>query len=76
MPSGLLVAVTAHISTDVAAVPLLWVLPLALFLLTFVLVFSSKPMVPAGPLPLLQVVGTALTLGSLVFRSISGSASR
>src|SRR4051812_42044631 len=29
VPSGLLVAVTAHISTDVAAVPLLWVLPLA-----------------------------------------------
>src|SRR5215813_1549260 len=36
VPAGLLVAVTAHISTDVAAVPLLWVLPLALYLLTFV----------------------------------------
>src|SRR6266568_2353396 len=33
VPAGLLVAVTAHISTDVAAVPLLWVLPLALYLL-------------------------------------------
>ena len=40
VPSGLLVAVTAHISTDVAAVPLLWVIPLALYLLTFVIVFS------------------------------------
>src|SRR5882757_4364929 len=40
VPSGLLVAVTAHISIDVAAVPLLWVLPLALYLLTFVIVFS------------------------------------
>src|SRR5262249_34639060 len=40
VPSGLLVAVTAHISTDVAAVPLLWVVPLALYLLTFVLVFA------------------------------------
>ena len=39
VPSGLLVAVTAHISTDVAAVPLLWVLPLSLYLLTCVLVF-------------------------------------
>src|SRR5258708_23497683 len=28
VPSGLLIAVTAHISTDVAAAPLLWVLPL------------------------------------------------
>ncbi len=43
VPSGLLVAVTAHISTDVAAVPLLWVIPLALYLLTFVIVFSRRP---------------------------------
>ena len=35
VPSGLLVAVTAHISVDVAAAPFLWVVPLALFLLTF-----------------------------------------
>jgi hypothetical protein len=46
VPSGLLVAVTAHISTDVAAVPLLWVLPLALYLLTFVIVFSRRPIIP------------------------------
>jgi spermidine synthase len=41
VPSGLLVALTAHLSTDVAAVPLLWVVPLALFLLTFVLAFRE-----------------------------------
>ena len=46
VPAGLLVAVTAHISTDVAAVPLLWVLPLALYLLTFVIVFQSQPIIP------------------------------
>ena len=46
VPAGLLVAVTAHISTDVAAVPLLWVLPLALYLLTFVIVFARRPIVP------------------------------
>jgi hypothetical protein len=46
VPSGLLVAVTAHISTDVAAVPLLWVIPLALYLLTFVIVFSRNPIIP------------------------------
>jgi hypothetical protein len=44
--AGLLVAVTAHISTDVAAVPLLWVLPLALYLLTFVIVFARRPIIP------------------------------
>jgi hypothetical protein len=46
VPSGLLVAVTAHISTDVAAVPLLWVIPLALYLLTFVIIFARRPPIP------------------------------
>ncbi len=46
VPSGLLIAVTAHISIDVAAVPLLWVLPLALYLLTFVIVFARRPVIP------------------------------
>ena len=45
VPSALLVAVTAHLSTDVAAAPFLWVMPLALFLLTFVLVFRDKALV-------------------------------
>ena len=43
VPSAGLVAVTAHMSTDIAAAPFLWVAPLALYLLTFVIVFS-----PAG----------------------------
>jgi hypothetical protein len=46
VPSALLVAVTAHISTDIAAVPLLWVTPLALYLLTFVIAFARRPIVP------------------------------
>jgi hypothetical protein len=40
VPSSLMLGVTTHITTDVAAVPLLWVAPLALYLLTFALVFS------------------------------------
>ena len=46
VPSGLLVAVTAHISTDVAAVPLLWVVPLALYLLSFIIVFARRQVIP------------------------------
>ena len=46
VPSGLLIAVTAHISTDVAAVPLMWVVPLALYLLTFVIAFQTRPIIP------------------------------
>jgi len=44
VPSALMLAVTQHISTDVAAVPLLWVVPLALYLLSFVLVFARRPL--------------------------------
>ena len=62
VPSGLLVAVTAHISTDIAAAPLLWVVPLALFLLTFVLAFRDKALVTPATLARLQVWGTALAL--------------
>ncbi len=43
IPAGLVIAVTAYVSTDVAAAPLLWVLPLALYLLTFVAVFRDRP---------------------------------
>ena len=40
-------AVTAHISTDIAPAPFLWVIPLALYLLTFVLIFRDRPLIPA-----------------------------
>ena len=43
VPSGLLVGVTAYITTDLVAAPFLWVVPLALFLLTFVIAFQQKP---------------------------------
>ena len=41
-PSSLMLGVTTYITTDVASVPLLWVIPLALYLLTFVLAFTRK----------------------------------
>jgi SAM-dependent methyltransferase len=40
IPTSLLLGVTTFLSTNVAAVPLLWIIPLTLYLLTFVLVFS------------------------------------
>jgi hypothetical protein len=54
VPSGLLVAVTAYISTDVAAAPLLWVIPLSLYLLTWVLVFQRRRLIPQRIVLLLQ----------------------
>jgi hypothetical protein len=45
VPAGLCIAVTSFIATDLAAAPFLWVLPLALYLLTFVAVFRDRPWV-------------------------------
>jgi SAM-dependent methyltransferase len=39
--SGLLLAVTNHITQNVAAIPLLWILPLAVYLLSFILTFEG-----------------------------------
>lgn len=41
VPSSLLLGLTTFISTDIASVPLLWIIPLTLYLLTFVIVFSK-----------------------------------
>jgi SAM-dependent methyltransferase len=61
VPSSLLLGVTTYITTDLAAVPLLWVLPLAIYLLTFILAFGRWPrllhhLVVALALPLTLVV--------------------
>lgn len=45
LPSALLLAVTTHISTDVFSAPMIWVVPLAIYLLTFVIAFARKPLV-------------------------------
>jgi len=46
LPSSLLLGVTGYVTTDVASFPLLWIAPLALYLLTFVLTFAARPPIP------------------------------
>jgi hypothetical protein len=47
VPSSLMLGVTTFFTTDIASIPLLWVIPLTLYLFTFVLVFARR-----NPLPL------------------------
>ena len=42
VPSGLILSTTLHITTDIIAMPLLWVLPLGAYLLSFTLAFASR----------------------------------
>jgi hypothetical protein len=44
-PTSLMLGVTTNVTTDIAAVPAFWILPLALYLLTFILVFARWPIV-------------------------------
>jgi len=67
VPSGLLVAVTVHISTDVAAAPLLWVMPLSLYLLTWVLVFARRPVFSQSLMLALQPFAVAAIVALLLF---------
>jgi hypothetical protein len=43
VPSSLMMGVTTALTTEVPAIPLIWVLPLAFYLLSFVLVFAKRP---------------------------------
>jgi SAM-dependent methyltransferase len=45
LPSALMLAVTNHISTNLASAPFVWVIPLAIYLLTFILAFAERPAV-------------------------------
>jgi hypothetical protein len=43
VPSSMMLGVTTYITTDLAPIPLLWVLPLAIYLLSFIIVFAKVP---------------------------------
>jgi hypothetical protein len=76
--SVMLCAMTNHLSQNIAAIPLLWIVPLTMYLLSFVVAFSRGSWLPGflrRRIPGLRVsvarmvllVLTAITLGSLVF---------
>src|SRR5262245_63820481 len=48
VPSSLLVGITNAITTDIAPIPLLWVIPLSLYLLTFIIAFAPRVRLPLG----------------------------
>lgn len=67
VPSSLMLSVTTYLTTDIAAMPLLWIIPLSIYLLTFILVFSRKQILPhrwfvrAMPVFLLALLVTLVT---------------
>ncbi len=45
IPSSLMLGITTHITTDLSPIPLFWLIPLILYLLSFILVFAKWPVV-------------------------------
>ena len=71
-PSSLMLGVTAHLSTDVASAPFLWVIPLALYLLTFVIAFQARPIIPLHLTQAIQAGTLAACAALAAFRTTEG----
>ena len=65
LPSSLILGTTNYISTDIAAVPLLWVIPLALYLLSFVVAFARRQPLSVRAMSW-AVAGSSLLLGASI----------
>lgn len=65
VPSGLMLSTTTHLTTDIVAMPLLWVLPLGLYLLSWVIAFAAR----RKPAELLTLIAPLVILicGGLAF---------
>jgi hypothetical protein len=66
--SVLLLAVTTHITQNVASIPFLWVLPLAIYLMTFILCFDGKGWYWRPQYIVLAAIATVAMVGGLSFR--------
>lgn len=69
IPSSLMLGVTTHITTDVASAPFLWVAPLALYLLTFVIAFQARPAISPTLALVLQGAAVAGCAALLPFKA-------
>lgn len=63
IPSALMLAVTTHLTTDIFSAPMMWVLPLAIYLLTFVIAFARKPPLNVKNVTQFHPILVAVTLG-------------
>jgi hypothetical protein len=70
VPSALMLGVTRHLATDVASFPLLWVVPLAIYLATFIIAFAGRPGVIAAGAGAVRFLAIPLLLSiALTFES-------
>ena len=71
IPVSFMLSVTTYISTDISAIPLLWVLPLTLYLLSFIICFDHDRWYNRGVFAALLVIGMAVCCQMLLPRNMS-----
>lgn len=67
LPSSLMLGVTAYITTDIASVPLLWILPLSLYVGTFIIVFARKEWIKKEHM----LIAQAVLFGLLIAKTLA-----
>ena len=65
VPSSLMLAITTKVSTDMGSLPLIWAIPLSLYILSFVVTFTNRPWVSDRVLPQLAA-GACVVLAVLM----------
>lgn len=71
VPSSLLLGVTLHITTDIGTLPLLWAIPLVLYLLSFVVAFSTRVRVSGGTLAKVVIAALVAVAASMLWANES-----
>ena len=70
LPSSLMLGTTSYITTDIGSFPLLWVLPLAAYLVSFVLAFARRQLVSLTVVSRAMVVTVTLVAASLLHLAV------
>ncbi|MEZ5902001.1 MAG: fused MFS/spermidine synthase [Alphaproteobacteria bacterium] len=60
IPSSLMIGVTTEITTDIASAPMIWVIPLGLYLITTIIAFSKRDTINTKLLSSLHLLGVAV----------------
>jgi SAM-dependent methyltransferase len=70
VPCSLMLSVTTYITSEVAPIPLLWVIPLGIYLLAFVLVFAQRRVLPRRWMVCAMPVAVAAVVATLMARLV------
>ncbi len=73
IPSSLMLGVTTHITTDLSPIPLFWLVPLTLYLLSFILVFSRWPVVWTGLPHTVMLFAQPIAIGLMILLDMWGT---